>query len=113
MLAPSPARVDNGAMPLCSDAEIETALAELPGWERAGDEITKSFGRASFPDAIAFVTRIGFLAEANDHHPDLDIRWRTVRVALSTHDAGGITTKDLSLARAIELAAVASGAAVS
>lgn len=100
-------------MSLCSDAEIDAALAELPGWERADHEIKKRFERASFADAIAFVTRVGFLAEAADHHPDLDVRWRTVHVVLSTHSAGGITANDLSLARAIEQAAITSGAAVS
>ena len=54
------------------------------------------------PGAIAFVVRIGFFAECADHHPDLDVRWKRVRVALSTHDAGGLTEKDLDLAREIE-----------
>jgi 4a-hydroxytetrahydrobiopterin dehydratase len=85
-----------------SDAEVATALAMLPGWERDGDTIVKRYERASFPDAIAFVVRIGFFAEKADHHPDLDVRWRAVRVVLSSHDAGGITERDLSLARQIE-----------
>jgi 4a-hydroxytetrahydrobiopterin dehydratase len=84
------------------EVDIASALGGLSGWERAGDEIVKTFERASFPDAIAFVVRIGFLAEKADHHPDLDIRWRKVRVALTTHDAGGLTQLDLDLARAIE-----------
>jgi len=93
-----------------SDTEIESALSSLLGWEREGDAIVKSYERASFPDAIAFVVRIGFFAERADHHPDLDIRWRTVRVALSTHSDGGITEKDFALARQIEAAATAPGA---
>jgi 4a-hydroxytetrahydrobiopterin dehydratase len=93
-----------------SDTEIESALSSLLGWEREGDAIVKSYERASFPDAIAFVVRIGFFAEQADHHPDLDIRWRTVRVALSTHSEGGITEKDFALARQIEAAATATGA---
>ena len=92
-----------------SDTEIESALSSLLGWERVGDEIVKSYERASFPDAVAFVVRIGFFAEKADHHPDLDIRWRTVRVALSTHSEGGITEKDFALAREIEGAATATG----
>ena len=88
--------------PLLSEPELESALASLPGWSRTGDEIEKTFARASFPDAIAFVVRVGFLAEAADHHPDLDIRWRNVRVALTTHDAGGLTVNDVDLARKIE-----------
>ena len=81
-------------MALLSDAEVDQALSTLPGWERAGDEVVKTYELPSFPAAIAFVTRIGFLAEKADHHPDLDIRWRKVKVALSTHDPGGITEKD-------------------
>lgn len=92
-------------MPLLSQAEITSALDVLPGWLHAGDEIEKTFECDSFPDAIAFVVRIGFFAEKADHHPDLDVRWRKVRVALTTHDAGGLTDKDVDLARQIEGAA--------
>jgi 4a-hydroxytetrahydrobiopterin dehydratase len=84
------------------DAEITAALAGLPGWSREGDEIVKTFDRETFPGAIAFVVRIGFFAERADHHPDLDVRWKRVRVALSTHDAGALTAKDFDLAREIE-----------
>jgi 4a-hydroxytetrahydrobiopterin dehydratase len=89
-------------MPKLAEDEIASALAPLAGWARTGDEITKTFERTSFADAIAFVVRIGFLAEAADHHPDLDIRWRKVRVALTTHDSGGLTANDFDLARRIE-----------
>ena len=89
-------------MATLSDAEITAALAALPGWSREGDEIVKTFDRETFPGAIAFVVRIGFFAEKADHHPDLDVRWKRVRVALSTHDAGGLTAKDFDLAREIE-----------
>ena len=65
-----------GPMPLLSEAEVAAALARAPGLVATGDEIEKTFECASFADAIAFVVRIGFLAEAADHHPDLDIRWR-------------------------------------
>jgi 4a-hydroxytetrahydrobiopterin dehydratase len=85
-----------------SDAQIDAALGGLPGWERDGDEIVKTYERPSFASAIAFVVRIGFLAEQANHHPDLDIRWRKVRVALTTHDAGGLTQHDVDLATAIE-----------
>jgi 4a-hydroxytetrahydrobiopterin dehydratase len=98
-------RVEWAAMarpPKLSDPDVAAALAALPGWGREGDVITKTFERASFPDAIAFVVRIGFLAEKADHHPDLDIRWRRVTVGLTTHDAGGLTPLDIDLARAIE-----------
>jgi 4a-hydroxytetrahydrobiopterin dehydratase len=94
---------DNGvvATPL-SDSEIEQALVALPGWARAGDQIVKWYELESFNANIAFVVRIGEAADAADHHPDLDIRYSRLRVALSTHDAGGITRKDVDLAREIE-----------
>jgi 4a-hydroxytetrahydrobiopterin dehydratase len=94
--------VDNGAMPPLTDDRIAERLATFPDWERSGDEIVKTFELPSFPEAIAFVTRIADRAEAADHHPDLDIRYRKVRVALSTHDDGGITDKDFDLASEIE-----------
>ncbi|HEY7438976.1 MAG TPA: 4a-hydroxytetrahydrobiopterin dehydratase [Acidimicrobiia bacterium] len=84
------------------DAAIASELATLDAWARDGDEITKDFVCPSFPDAIAFVVRIGFLAERANHHPDIDIRWRTLSVRLSTHDAGGLTSLDFALAREID-----------
>lgn len=81
---------------------ISRQLAARPAWSREGDEIVRSFDCPDFPAAVAFVVRIGFLAEAKDHHPDLDVRWRTVRVALTTHDAGGLTDWDFELAAAID-----------
>ena len=88
--------------PLLDDAAITAALATLPGWARTGNEIEKTYECVSFPAAISFVVGIGFAAEAADHHPDLDIRWRRVRVALTTHDSGGLTERDVALARTIE-----------
>jgi 4a-hydroxytetrahydrobiopterin dehydratase len=85
-----------------SDAEIEARLRELPGWSRAGDEIRKTFQLDSFPAAVAFVTRVAFLAEAAAHHPDIDIRWRDVTLALTTHDAGGLSERDFALAAQID-----------
>jgi 4a-hydroxytetrahydrobiopterin dehydratase len=99
---------DNRVVAVLSDDEIRSGLAELPGWDRRDDEIEKRYELRSFADAIAFVTRVGFLAENANHHPDLDVRWRMVRVALSTHDEGGITNKDLALAGEIEAVAAAS-----
>jgi 4a-hydroxytetrahydrobiopterin dehydratase len=92
-------------MAALTDAEITAALAGLPQWQREGDEIVRQFELPSFPEAIEFVRRIADLAEAADHHPDLDIRYRTVRVALTTHDQGGITTRDFDLATSIEATA--------
>lgn len=91
-----------GRTPKLSDDDVTGALGALPGWSRSGDEIEKTFERPSFADAVAFVVRIGFLAEAADHHPDLDVRWRRVRVALTTHDSGGLTAHDVDLAHEIE-----------
>ena len=85
-----------------SETEIAARLAELHGWERAGDEIRKRYKLASFPAAIAFVTHVGFLAEAAAHHPDIDIRCRSVTLSLTSHDAGGLTAKDFDLAARID-----------
>ena len=84
------------------EADIQSALASLAGWARVDDEILKTYECSSFAEAISFVVRIAFLAEHADHHPDLDIRYRKVKVALTTHDSGGLTDKDLELARRIE-----------
>jgi 4a-hydroxytetrahydrobiopterin dehydratase len=92
-------------MPPLPDDRIAEGLRELPGWERRGDEISKTFELATFPVAIQFVVSIGELAEAADHHPDIDIRYRKVSVSLTTHDQGGITDKDLALAGEIEAVA--------
>lgn len=87
------------------DDDLARGLIALPAWTREGDVLRRSIETPSFADAIALVTRIGFDAEAADHHPDLDIRWRTVHIALTTHDAGGLTRLDLDLAAAIDAAA--------
>ncbi|MBV8160290.1 MAG: 4a-hydroxytetrahydrobiopterin dehydratase [Acidimicrobiia bacterium] len=81
-----------------SEEQVQQGLADLGGWERQGDEIVKEFGFDGFGDAVAFVVRIAFRAEKADHHPDIDVRYNRVRVALSTHSEGGITGKDLALA---------------
>jgi 4a-hydroxytetrahydrobiopterin dehydratase len=93
------------ARPKLSDDEVRDGLARLPGWAREGDVIVKVYELESFPAVVDFVGRIAELAEAANHHPDLDIRYRKLRVALSTHDAGGLTAADLSLAGEIEGAA--------
>jgi 4a-hydroxytetrahydrobiopterin dehydratase len=85
-----------------SEDRIADRLAELPAWDRVGDEIVRTYELPTFPDAIAFVTRIADLAEAANHHPDLDIRWRRVKVALTTHDQGGLTDHDFDLAVQID-----------
>ena len=87
-----------------SDLEIQRALGGLAGWSRRGDSITKTFTFERFPNAIAFVDRVAVLAEEMNHHPDIDIRYTKVTMTMSTHDAGGITRSDLTLAERIESA---------
>ena len=85
-----------------SDLEIQRALGTLPGWSRRADVLTKTFTWPTFAQGIAFVTRVAKAADGMNHHPDIDIRYTKVTCALSTHDAGGVTERDLELAREIE-----------
>lgn len=85
-----------------SQGEITQRLQNTSGWAQDGDAIHKTYKLASFPASIAFVTQIGFLAEAASHHPDMDIRYNKVTVSLSTHDVGGISEKDFDLASSID-----------
>jgi 4a-hydroxytetrahydrobiopterin dehydratase len=85
-----------------SDLEIQRALGSLPGWSRRRNVLTKTFTWPTFAQGIAFVTRVAKAADAMNHHPDLDIRYTKVTCALSSHDAGGITERDLKLAGEIE-----------
>jgi len=103
-LAGSPAGADNGVVAALSDDRVSDGLARLEGWEREGDAIVRTYELASFRAVIEFVGRIADLAEAANHHPDLDIRYRRLRVLLSTHSEGGITDKDLALAEQIDAA---------
>ena len=85
-----------------SDIAIQRGLGGLPGWSRRGDVITKTFQFRNFLTGIDFVVAIAKIAEAADHHPDIDIRYTKVVCTLSTHSAGGITQKDLDMARQID-----------
>lgn len=85
-----------------SDIEIQRALGRLPGWSRRTNVITKTFTMPTFPAGITFVSRIAEAAEAAQHHPDIDIRFTKIVIALSTHDSGGLTQKDIDLAGVIE-----------
>jgi 4a-hydroxytetrahydrobiopterin dehydratase len=87
---------------LLDDEEIEQRLDELGDWEREGVEIQKVFEFDDFNVAIQFVNDVARLAERYDHHPDIDIRWNKVRLALSTHSEGGLTARDFDLAGDIE-----------
>lgn len=84
------------------DEQVSGALTGLAGWERDGDAIVRTAELASFPAAIEVVRAVAEIAEARDHHPDIDIRWRTVTFRCSTHSAGGITAKDVELAGEID-----------
>ena len=85
-----------------SDIAIQRELGRLPGWSRRGDTLVKSYPFPTFLRGVEFVNRVARVAEAADHHPDLDIRYTKVTCTLSTHSAGGITQKDLDLAGEIE-----------
>ncbi|MDQ4089488.1 MAG: 4a-hydroxytetrahydrobiopterin dehydratase [Actinomycetota bacterium] len=89
-------------MATLSDDGVRAALEALPGWEHRESAITREYRLDGFAGAIAFVVRLSYAAEAADHHPDLDIRYDRVRITLSTHSEGGVTAKDLDLAKAIE-----------
>ncbi len=91
---------------LAPDA-LDDALAGLDGWSVAanGTAIAKTFGFGGFGDAMRFVNRVAGAAEAKNHHPDIEIGYDEVTVRLSTHSAGGVTDRDLDLARAVEEAA--------
>ncbi len=88
-----------------TDQEIERALSDLPGWKRDGKSLTKLYEFGGFKASMAFANTVGELAERADHHPDINIQYHKVTLALSSHDSGGITDRDLRLARQIEAAA--------
>ena len=81
---------------------MQERLAGLPGWERNGEAIEKSFKRGDFVGSVAFVSSLVEPAEAMNHHPDLAISWDTVTVTLSTHSEGGLTANDFELAEKID-----------
>ncbi|HEX9037149.1 MAG TPA: 4a-hydroxytetrahydrobiopterin dehydratase [Ktedonobacterales bacterium] len=85
--------------------EISAELHTLPGWTREGDALVKTFHFPTFPAGIAFVDRVALVAEELGHHPDITINYSRVTMRLSTHDQGGVTTKDVTLAQRIEVAA--------
>jgi 4a-hydroxytetrahydrobiopterin dehydratase len=81
--------------------EIAARLATLPGWQIEAEELDRAFLFADFVAALRFVNGVAELAEAAQHHPDIDIRYNRVRLRLVTHDAGGLTAKDFDLAEAV------------
>lgn len=89
-------------MAVLSDDDVDAVLPELDGWERVDGTLRRSVDFPAFLDGIEAVRRVAEHAEAADHHPDIDIRWRTVTFALVTHSEGGITDKDVAMAREID-----------
>jgi 4a-hydroxytetrahydrobiopterin dehydratase len=90
-------------VPRLSQEEVDRALSgDLSSWRQDGDAITREVQAPTFLAGIRLVDAVAEAAEAADHHPDIDIRWTTVRFTLSTHSEGGLTTKDLDLARTID-----------
>ncbi len=86
-------------MPPLSESEIKSRLVTVPDWQIDSGELVRTFLFKDFRASLAFVNKVGDLAEDAGHHPDIDIRYNKVRLALVTHDAGGITQKDFDLAR--------------
>jgi len=92
-------------MPALLEPEaVQTLLQEVPEWKLEENTICRTIDFASFPLAIDFVNKVAEEAEKANHHPDIDIRWKTVRLALSTHSAGGLTSADFTLARKLDQA---------
>ena len=81
-------------MPKLNPEEIATLLAANPGWRMEGDALVRDLTFATFPQAVAFVNRVADLAEREGHHPNIAIRYRGVRLDLTTHDEGGVTERD-------------------
>ncbi len=92
---------------LLMESEVAARIAAVPKWQEVGSEIVRTFEFRDFRGALSFVNKVGDLAEKAGHHPDIDIRWNKVKLALTTHDSGGLTTKDFDLAAEIDRAAAA------
>ncbi|MGO9794647.1 MAG: 4a-hydroxytetrahydrobiopterin dehydratase [Terracidiphilus sp.] len=89
-------------MPILSPDAAQSRLAQLPGWQIESGELVSTFQFKDFVAALRFVNRVGEFAEKAGHHPDIDIRYNRVRLALVSHDAGGLTEKDFDLAAQVQ-----------
>jgi 4a-hydroxytetrahydrobiopterin dehydratase len=87
-----------GEMAVMSELQIERNMPKVRGWKRVGTTIRKRVVKKDFIKAMAYVQSVAFVSEHADHHPDIDIRWNTVTLVLTTHSEGGLTEKDFSLA---------------
>ena len=85
-------------VPKLTEDELQQHLPKLPGWIRAGESISKTYQFKDFNHALDFVNQVGQTAESIQHHPDIDIRYGKVTLSLTTHDSGGLTQNDISLA---------------
>lgn len=92
-------------MSVLSETVVSDRLKSLPGWQLEGKEIVRTFEFADFVSAMRFVNAVAERAEGAGHHPDIDIRYNKVKLALTSHDAGGLTENDLRLAAAVQLLA--------
>ena len=97
-------RHESCAMTKLNVDQLTTALERLPQWKSSSDTIRRIYQFSNFVRAVAFVNRVAEIAEAANHHPDIDIRYNKVTIALSTHDEGGVTEKDIDEAGKIEAA---------
>lgn len=88
-------------MPLLSPEAIQEKLKRLSGWKLEGKEIVRDFSFPDFVHALRFVNEVGEKAEAAGHHPDIDIRYNRVKLALTSHDSGGLTERDFHIAEAV------------
>lgn len=89
-------------MAVLDEVTIGSALTSLPGWRLESNQIRKTYRFTAYRDGVAFVNRVAELAEAADHHPELLLTYSEVTVTLSSHDSGGVTERDLRLARKID-----------
>lgn len=88
-------------MAILTDSEIQQALGRLPGWERNGMAIQRVFQFPDFKAAMQFVNKVADAAEQAKHHPDIDVRYNKVTMLLVSHDSGGVTQRDVSMAKRI------------
>jgi 4a-hydroxytetrahydrobiopterin dehydratase len=88
-------------MAVLTDTEIQEALTSLSGWQRNGKAIQRVFRFPDFKAAMQFVNKVAEKAEQANHHPDIDIRYNTITMALVSHDSGGVTQRDVRMAEAI------------
>ena len=88
-------------MSVLPEDEVDAALADLPGWRRDAGTLRTDLRFRDFAEAFAMAARVALLAEKRNHHPDLTVGWGRLGIALTSHDAGGITRRDMDMARAI------------